>query len=125
MVNFNQQTKSIRSFIGAKNYNESREFYRSLGWQESVIDEGMSYFIVSEGIGFYLQKYYVKKWVDNTMMFLEVEDLEGMHRYVKDLNLVDQYEYVRLSEIVHKDWGSEFFLHDPSGVLWHIGRFND
>jgi hypothetical protein len=29
-----------------------------------------------------------------------------------------------LSKIVNNDWGSEFFLHDPSGILWHIGCFN-
>ena len=22
------------------------------------------------------------------------------------------------------DWGNEFFLHDPSGILWHIGKFH-
>ncbi len=22
------------------------------------------------------------------------------------------------------DWGKECFLHDPSGILWHIGEFS-
>jgi len=83
----------------------------------------MSYFHI-EDFGFYLQDAYVKDWIDNSMIFFEVNDLDSTLKHVRDLRLTDNYENVRLSEIVYNDWGNEFFLHDPSGILWHFGNFN-
>ena len=119
-----QGAKSIRTFIGARNYEESREFYQLLGFDEVIIDPKMSYFSVDPKLGFYLQDYYVKGWVDNSMIFLEVEDIEAHHARIEAKNLPDQFPKVRLSSIKNLDWGREFFLHDPSGVLWHVGCFN-
>jgi len=92
--------KSIRPFIGSKNYSISREFYKNLGFEEVITSEKMSYFYIKE-FGFYLQDAYVKDWVDNSMIFLEVDNLE--------------------STLEHRN---EFFLHDPSGILWHFGKFH-
>ena len=118
------QAKSIRSFTGAKNFNESREFYSALGFTENVISHNMSYFHVEPNIGFYLQDAYVKDWVDNSMIFLEVDDVERYHAELTALGLHDKYKLVRLSHIHNNDWGSEVFMHDPSGVLWHFGQFH-
>ena len=118
-----QQFKSIRAFIGAKDFEESRKFYKDLGFSEVIISENMSVFRVDEKLGFYLQKAYVKDWVDNTMLFLEVEDIEGYLLEIKSKKLPKKYNNVRISKIVVNDWGKEFFLHDPSGILWHIGCF--
>ena len=119
----NYASKSILSFIGAKNFEESRQFYRDLGFEEVPLFDNMVRFNIVEKTGFYLQKYYVKKWVDNSMLFLEVDDLDLCHKDVKDRGLVDKYKYVRLSDIKVQEWGREFFLHDPSGILWHFGVF--
>ncbi|HEY3386508.1 MAG TPA: VOC family protein [Saprospiraceae bacterium] len=114
--------KSIRPFIGAKNYETSRSFYRDLGFEESVLDARMSYF-KTEGIGFYLQDAYVRDWVDNTMVFMEVDDVSRYWDELQALNLASKYDGVRLTPIRQYDWGSECFLHDPSGILWHFGEF--
>ncbi|QOD62413.1 glyoxalase [Polaribacter haliotis] len=119
-----QQFKSVRSFIGAKNFDESQNFYKDLGFTELVLSENMSYFKIDEKLGFYLQKAYVKDWVDNSMLFLEIENLKEYLSELKSKKLTEKYSNVRLSEIVVNDWGNEFFLHDPSGILWHIGNFN-
>jgi hypothetical protein len=42
---------------------------------------------------------------------------------MKELKLDKKYARVRITEIVYNDWGNEFFLYDPSGVLWRIGEF--
>ncbi len=68
------KTKSIRPFLGAKNFEVSRMFYRDLGFQEKVLEHNLSYF-QADGLGFYLQDAYVKDWIDNSMIFLEVEDV--------------------------------------------------
>jgi len=115
--------KSIRPFIGSKNYSISREFYKNLGFEEVITSEKMSYFYIKE-FGFYLQDAYVKDWVDNSMIFLEVDNLESTLEHIQNLKLTEKYENVRLSKIVHNVWGNEFFLHDPSGILWHFGKFH-
>ena len=116
------KVKSIRPFIGAKNFELSRNFYRDLGFQESILSTDMSYFKIDE-FGFYLQDAYVKDWVDNSMIFLEVEDVERYWKELSALNLAAKYKGVRLEPIRYNDWGKECFLHDPSGILWHFGEF--
>jgi len=114
--------KSIRPFIGAKDFSLSRSFYRDMGFEEVVISPAMSLFKISE-IGFYLQNAYVKDWVDNTMVFLEVDDADRYFEELSALNLAEKYENVRLKPVRVDYWGKECFVHDPSGVLWHFGEF--
>lgn len=114
--------KSIRPFIGAKDFEMSRQFYRDLGFEESVVSNDMSFF-KTDGLGFYLQDAYVKDWIDNTMLFLEVDDVERHWNELKALNLPAKYENVRLTPIRTEHWGKECFMHDPSGILWHFGEF--
>lgn len=113
---------SIRPFIGAKDYEISKSFYRDLGFEEVVLSTNLSYF-KSESLGFYLQNAYVKDWIDNTMVFMEVENVEQFYNQLIALDLPKKYKGVRVIPIKELDWGSECFLHDPSGVLWHFGAF--
>ncbi|RZM21361.1 MAG: glyoxalase [Pedobacter sp.] len=115
---------SIRPFIGAKDFELSRRFYKDLGFQEVVISAKMSLFKTQE-VGFYLQDAYVRDWVDNTMVFVEVENVNHYYTHFEALKLTDKYKGVRLSPIKVEHWGRECFLHDPSGVLWHFGEFFD
>jgi catechol 2,3-dioxygenase-like lactoylglutathione lyase family enzyme len=118
----NHKAISIRPFIGAKDFEVSRRFYRDLGFEEVVLENNFSYF-KTEGIGFYLQDAYVKDWVDNTMIFLEVDDVARYYDEIRALDLPSRYEGVRLVPTRDLPWGRECFLHDPSGILWHIGEF--
>ncbi|MEO5905450.1 MAG: glyoxalase [Saprospiraceae bacterium] len=119
----NHKPISICPFIGAKDFEQSRSFYRDLGFEEVVLFHNMSLFKI-EGIGFYLQDAYVKDWVDNTMVFLEVGDVNRHWNELVALDLTTKYEGVRLTPINDYDWGMECFLHDPSGILWHFGEFH-
>lgn len=116
--------KSIRPFIGSKNFGISRQFYKDLGFRESILANNLSYF-ESTGLGFYLQDAYVKDWIDNTMVFMEVDDVHRFWSELTALDLTSAYEHVRIVPVRHMDWGSECFLHDPSGILWHFGEFNN
>lgn len=120
----NFTSKGIRPFIGAKDYQQSRAFYKELGFEERVLDAGMSLFKVNENLGFYLQDYYVKDWIDNSMIFLEVDDVDKCNEELLSKGLHHKYENVRFTGIKKYDWGREVFMHDPSGVLWHFGQFN-
>lgn len=116
-------SKSIRAFIGAKEFKVSRLFYSALGFEEVKVGPKMSYFKVDDNLGFYLQDAYVKDWVDNSMIFLEVIDLNHFQKELLEKELPQKFPTVRISEIREEEWGRELFMHDPSGVLWHIGTF--
>jgi catechol 2,3-dioxygenase-like lactoylglutathione lyase family enzyme len=118
----NVKAISIRPFIGARDFDISRNFYRDLGFKESVLGNTMSYF-QAQGLGFYLQDADVKDWIDNTMIFMEVENVDQYWSELLGLNLTASYKNVKLTPIRRLDWGSECFLHDPSGILWHFGQF--
>jgi hypothetical protein len=114
--------KSIRPFIGAINFEISRNFYRDWGFEEITLGKEMSVFKTEE-FAFYLQNAYVKDWIDNTMIFLEVEDVGRYWNELQALNLPEKYKTAKISPIKGYDWGRECFVHDPSGILWHIGEF--
>jgi catechol 2,3-dioxygenase-like lactoylglutathione lyase family enzyme len=127
MFEYNQhamqyKSKSIRPFIGSKNFETSRNFYRDLGFEEVVLFHNMSLF-KTEALGFYLQDAYVKDWIDNTMVFMEVEDVDSFFKMLEALNLPSKYDNVRLSAPKTFSWGKECYLHDPCGILWHFGEF--
>ena len=116
--------KSLRSFIGAKEYKIAREFYSELGFEIIEIDSKMCLAKANDTLCFYLQDAYVKNWINNSMLFLEVEDLDAFYSWVIQKQLPTKFKNVRFTEIRNESWGREFFMHDPSGVLWHFGSFN-
>lgn len=116
------KAKSIRPFIGAENFEVSRRFYNDLGFQESILTPGLSVF-KTDGLAFYLQDAFVNDWINNTMIFLEVDDVGRQWNELLALDLPSKYENVKLTPIREYDWGRECFLHDPSGILWHFGEF--
>lgn len=116
------KTISIRPFIGAENFDLSRSFYRDLGFEETVLSPGMSVFKTG-ALAFYLQDAYVKDWIDNTMVFIEVEDVDQYWNGLLALDLTSKYQSVKLTSVRVYEWGKECFLHDPSGILWHFGQF--
>ena len=58
------------------------------------------------------------------MIFLEIDDAERYYKELLAMDLGSKYPGVRLIPVKQYDWGSECFLHDPSGILWHFGQFN-
>ena len=87
-----QNIKSIRAFIGSKDYKISRQFYTDFGFEEVIISHDMSYF-KHGNFGFYLQDYYERKWVDNLMLFLEVDNVAEHLNAIKTLNLPAKYNF--------------------------------
>lgn len=114
--------QSLRTFIGAKSFDESRAFYTAWGFEEVVVSPKMSLFRAN-GFGFYLQDYHIDDWVNNSMVFMETDNVERYWNELVALNLPSQFPTVKLTPIKEDWWGRECFVHDPSGVLWHIGEF--
>jgi hypothetical protein len=113
---------SIRPFLGTVNYNESRFFYQKIGFGEVIITPNLSLF-TKGNLAFYLQDYYVKEWIENTMLFLEVENVESFKTEIDQLELREQFTSVKISDLQHQDWGNQFYIHDPAGNLWIVATF--
>jgi len=113
---------SVRPFVGAKNFEVSRTFYKDIGFTETVLSPVLSLFRSGE-VGFYLQDAYLKEWIDNTMVFFEVEDAGNVYEGLAAVHLSQKYQDVKLVPLRTEHWGRECFLHDPSGILLHFGEF--
>lgn len=85
----------------------------------------MSYFKIDQKFWFYLQKAFVKDWLDNSMLFLELENLEAYFNTIQEKNLFTKNTKVKHFKIVHNDWLKESFLHAPSAIIWHFGSFKE
>lgn len=114
--------KSLRTFIGSKDFEQSRAFYRTLGFHETPLGPKLSLFEVHEQFSFHLQDFYIKDWLENSMLFLAVEDLDLRLSQVEALRLHENFPGAKVSKIKNEEWGRVFYIHDPSGVLWHIAE---
>jgi catechol 2,3-dioxygenase-like lactoylglutathione lyase family enzyme len=117
------EINSLRPFVGAKNFDVSRAFYRDLGFEEAIISNGLSLFR-SGVFGFYLQNYYLKEWLENTMLFLEVRDVHKQFQQVQESGLDKKYPHARIQPVKKEEWGEVFYIIDPAGILLHVAQFN-
>ncbi|MEM9528165.1 MAG: VOC family protein [Bacteroidota bacterium] len=117
-----QGTSDLRTFIPAKDFALSRAFYADLGAEERWTSDNMVLLQLG-GSTFYLQDSYVKDWAANTMLFLNVPQLDAFWEELNALDLPSKYPGVKTKPPQDYDWGlRELYLHDPAGVLWHFAR---
>lgn len=117
------KANSTRPFIGAKDIDLSAAFYTAIGFDVILVAPKL-YLCSNQKVQFYLQDYYIKDWIDNTMVFIEVEDVDQCFQQLAALDLPGRFKGARLTPIRDETWGRECFLHDPSGILWHFGSFH-
>lgn len=117
------KANSTRPFIGAKDIALSAAFYTAIGFDVISVAPKL-YLCSNQKVQFYLQDYYIKDWIDNTMLFIEVEDVDQCFQQLAALDLPGRFKGARLTPIRDETWGRECFLHDPSGILWHFGSFH-
>lgn len=117
------QVKSLRTFIGSKDFEISRSFYQEIGFTEVPLSKGFSLLRINE-LSFYLQDAYIQDWLNNTMLFIEVTDVEQCYTWLQEMRLEQKYAGVKLMPIKYEEWGAECFLIDPAGALLHFGQFS-
>lgn len=118
------ESKALMPFVGSLDYAISRSFYSDIGFK---VEDGNKHckVFVNEYLSFWLQDYSNKQWLDNSMLFLDVPDIAQLKTKLKKLHLEQRYRNVKISETQSYDWGDEFFMHDPAGVLWHFCEFHE
>ncbi len=117
----NLTTVELKTFVPAKDFARSRDFYQALGFNMPWSDDNMAY-LHHGNSSFLLQNFYVREQAENFVMHLLVEDVAAWHRHLSEAGVAERFD-VRMGELVDQPWGMrEFVLFDPSGVLWHIAQ---
>jgi hypothetical protein len=113
----------MRPFIGALDYALSREFYVALGWQVEY-DDGNIALLANGAHRFYLQHYYAKEWVENTMLHMTVADARACHEQVKALLESGGFGTARVAAPKVEPYGALVtHVWDPAGVLLHLAQW--
>jgi predicted enzyme related to lactoylglutathione lyase len=117
-------TEVVRTFVPAKDFDLSKKFYETLGF-EKLLDEDVAIFEVGSS-GFILQRHYQKEWAENFMMQLMVDDLDAWWEHIVELDLPGKFKVPPPRAPAMQPWGLRIaYVVDPSGVLWHIAERRD
>ena len=113
-----------RPFLPAKDFDLSKRFYETLGF-ETLLDGDIAIFEIGSG-GFILQRYYQKDWAENCMLQLMVDDLDAWWTHLGALDLTGAFGVPAPKAPAMQPWGLRVgYLVDPSGVLWHVTERRD
>lgn len=113
---------SMRTFVPAKDFGASQDFYRELGFEIRSIAENLAD-VGFGNVSFILQDFYVEEWAANFMMYLLVRDIDGWWSRIESANLVGRYGVRPPRPPQVEPWGAKVaHVFDPSGVLWHIAE---
>lgn len=118
------QVQSLRTFIGSSDYAVSRAFYSEIGFREHAISEKMSIF-QRDGHVFFLQDYYVKDWLENTMLLIEVNDAALWFQHLTELGIAQKYTGAKLLPLAQEDWADVCRVMGPAGELLHFAQFRN
>lgn len=119
MTNLN--TVEIKAFVPSRDYELSKRFYQTIGFEMASDFEGVAYFKRGE-CSFLLQDFYEKAHSENFMIHLLVEDAESWYQFIS--KSINNSEFsASVTELTHQPWGMlDFCLTDPSEVQWRIGQ---
>jgi hypothetical protein len=118
----NLGASDIKAFVGSKNFDESRDFYQAIGFKLKFDTGDLAEFEL--GISrFYLQKYYQRKWCENSMLHITVEDATAWYQHVSSVLEKRKFGAARAREPSEQPYGALVtFVWDPAGVLLHFAQ---
>lgn len=114
---------SLRPFVPAKDFDLSKRFYLALGFAQTLQDDQIA--ILKQGsFSFILQKFHLQSAAENQMIQMLVRDADAWWRqHVDAPKLTTDFGVKPPAAPTMQPWGLKVgFLHDPSGVLWHVAE---
>ena len=113
----------VRPFIGAKDFDISRAFYEALGWTTDYLDDQLA--LMTNGAQrLYLQRYYQKDWLENTMLHLTVADAAACHAQIAAVLEKGRFGDARVAPLQYQEYGALVtYVWDPAGVLLHLAEW--
>ena len=123
----NLKAHDVKTFVPSKNFQESLQFYEALGWTVKFrADDDQLAELELADCRFYLQNYYEKKWADNFMLHITVEDAQAWHDHATSVIEKGNWKYARLQGPKEQSYGALVtWVWDPCGVLLHFAQFHD
>lgn len=110
----------VKAFVPARDFDQSKHFYRHLGFDLVWSDDNLAYFCHGHS-SFFVQNMYNDDHAD-FMIHLLVVDVEAWWQHVQDQDLKNKYQ-IKVESPGNRPWGiRDFVIIDPSGVLWRIGQ---
>jgi hypothetical protein len=114
-------TELVRPFLPSRDFELSKTFYETVGFQK-LLDSEVAIFRAGSG-GFILQRRYQKDWAENCMMQLMVDDLDAWWAHILSLDLPVRFGVPPPKSPAVQPWGLRIaYLIDPCGVLWHVAQ---
>lgn len=120
MSNFN--VSDIKPFIGSIDFECSKEFYQAIGWTLTFDSPDIAELQLAN-FGFYLQRYYERKWCENSMLHITVDDAQAWYERVHSVLSQKEYGAAKVDSPREQSYGSLVtFVWDPVGVLLHFAQ---
>src|ERR1700746_3243165 len=101
---FRSKVLSIKAFVPARDFEQSRSFYIDLGFRQLWGDDSACGLEI-DGQGFILQKFYIKEHAGNFMMSLTVESADAWWERIAELKLKEKYQLSLLKPPQMQPWG--------------------
>lgn len=118
------KVSDIRTFVPASDFGVSKAFYSALGFGIKWSDANMALLEIANQ-RFYLQRYYVKEWADNSMLHITVESASDWHAHVVAALESGSFGDARVRAPARQPYGATVvFVHDPAGVLIHLCQWD-
>ena len=110
----------LRPFVPSQDHERSRQFYEAIGFETKYADDKIA--VMSNGDeSFILQNFYVRELAENFVLQLTVPDATAWWNKHDPERVAEQFETKQPTPPTLQAWGMTVgFVHDPSGVLWHI-----
>lgn len=119
------KVSEIRTFIPAKDFDVSKDFYRSIGFSIEWGDEKMA-LLACGNQRLYLQRYYVKDWADNSMLHIAVADAQSCYDQINDVIASGRFPGTRVAAPKQEPYGALVtYVWDPAGVLLHLAQWTN
>lgn len=117
------QASDIRPFIPARDFDLSKDFYLALGCVIGWSDDKLA-LLEMGGQRFYLQRYYVKEWAENSMLHMTVANAQSCFEQISALLSTGRFPGARVSAPTLEPYGASVtYVWDPAGVLLHLAQW--
>jgi catechol 2,3-dioxygenase-like lactoylglutathione lyase family enzyme len=117
-----EQILAIRAFVPARDYAVSKRFYQALGFVLTHDDPHVSFLKLND-FSFILQNFYKPEMAENLMLQILVRDVDRWWQGIDGARLVAEFAVKPPVAPSVQAWGMKVgFIHDPSGVLWHVAE---
>lgn len=117
------RASDLRTFVPSQDFALSKDFYSALGCELEWSNDDLALFNLA-GSRFYLQRYYVKEWAENSMLHISVQDAAHCFADITELVESGRFPSVRVAQPKQEPYGALVtYVWDPSGVLLHLAQW--